>query len=98
MCFLLAPCLAPPFCFSGALSKQMESSHEFTRKRLVEMEDTLVKKTSEMGGEVKAVQVEKCDGLLQHIQMLGIFCERAWMGGGMVCCCCCCCRFNEGKR
>jgi len=52
----------------GALSKQMESSHEFTRKRLVEMEDTLVKKTSEMGGEVKAVQVEKCDGLLQHIQ------------------------------
>ncbi len=51
----------------------MESSHEFTRKRLVEMEDTLVKKTSEMGGEVKAVQVEKCDGLLQHIQMLGLF-------------------------
>ena len=59
----------------------MESSHEFTRKRLVEMEDTLVKKTSEMGGEVKAVQVEKCDGLLQHIQMLGIFCE-GMDGGG----------------
>lgn len=52
----------------GAFAKQMESGHEFTRKRLNDIEDTLARKVMETGAEVRNLQVEKADGLTQHIQ------------------------------
>eukprot|EP00435_Cladocopium_sp_Y103_P072350 s227_g40.t1 len=51
-----------------ALSKQVDSGHEFTRKRLVEMESTLERKMSDSNDETRKAHVEKADQLLQSIQ------------------------------
>mmetsp|Transcript_34910 Transcript_34910/g.75379 ORF Transcript_34910/g.75379 Transcript_34910/m.75379 type:complete len:755 (-) Transcript_34910:134-2398(-) len=51
-----------------ALSKQVDSGHEFTRKRLVEMEGTLERKMSDTNEETRKANVEKADHLLQSIQ------------------------------
>eukprot|EP00435_Cladocopium_sp_Y103_P048024 s1453_g14.t1 len=63
----------------GAFSKQLESGHEFTRKRLVEMEGTLEQQISHSGAEMRSCQVEKAEALMQHIQTelagLGKWCQ-----------------------
>lgn len=63
----------------GAFSKQLESGHEFTRKRLVEMEGTLQQKISDSGAEMRSCQVERAEALMQHIQSelagLGKWCQ-----------------------
>lgn len=51
-----------------ALSKQVDSGHEFTRKRLVEMEGTLERKMSDSSNETRKANVEKADHLLQSMQ------------------------------
>lgn len=61
------------------LSKQMDSGHEFTRKRLVEMEGTLEHKMAESSADLRQQQLDKADQLLQKIQQsleqLGAQCQ-----------------------
>jgi len=51
-----------------ALSKQVDSGHEFTRKRLVEMESTLERKIADTADDSSKAHVEKADQLLANIQ------------------------------
>mmetsp|Transcript_3710 Transcript_3710/g.6135 ORF Transcript_3710/g.6135 Transcript_3710/m.6135 type:complete len:886 (+) Transcript_3710:105-2762(+) len=63
----------------GAFSKQLESGHEFTRKRLVEMEGTLEQKFSDGTAQMQSCQAEKAEALMQHLQSelagLGKWCQ-----------------------
>eukprot|EP00435_Cladocopium_sp_Y103_P039401 s1640_g10.t1 len=63
----------------GAFSKQLESGHE-ARKRLVEMEGTLEQKISDTGAEMRNCQVERAEGLMQHMQteLAGLSGAKPW--------------------